>query len=112
MREELIAELTALKKLIEDAGNAAGRAAISLMSAKKALQDKEDALLMGKVEDVVIDGKNAETRAAQMREHTAVEREKVMHAEAVLEGARTTLANRRAELQINLALTELIKEVA
>jgi hypothetical protein len=112
MREQLIAELTALKAEIVDANATVFVTIQGLQSAKKALQDCEDRLIMGRVPGLAIDGKNAEIRAAQLREYTTTERQEVAFAEDSLETAKTTLRNRQYELQINLALVELVKGVA
>lgn len=109
MREQLIAELTALKAEIVDANATVFVTIQGLQSAKKALQDCEDRLIMGRVPGLAIDGKNAEIRAAQLREYTTTERQEVAFAEDSLETAKTTLRNRQYELQINLALVELVK---
>lgn len=108
MREQLIAELTALKQSIVDANIEVFTAAHELMVAKDALRVKEDSLTLSGV----IDGKNAEIRAVQLRQQTVIERQDVAEAEDYLESAKMGLNNRRTELQINLALVELVKGVA
>lgn len=50
-------------------------------AARSALESMEDALLLGNVPGAAIDGKNAEIRAAQMREHTIAQRADLAYAE-------------------------------
>lgn len=108
MREQLIAELTALKQSIVIANEEVYTSSRQLMVVKDDLRVKEDSLILGGV----IDGKNAEIRAAQMSQHTIIERQEVADIEDYLENAKKNLNNLRVELQISLALVELVKGVA
>jgi hypothetical protein len=69
-------------------------------------------LINKKVEGIKIDGKNAEIRAAQLREASTTQRVGVQEQEYNLEAKKVKLSNLRTELQISLALVELIKGVA
>jgi len=108
MRDQLIAELTALKQSIVAANDEVFSASHELMVKKDALRAREDYLTL----NGIIDGKNAEIRAAQLRQETIIERQDVAEAEDYLESAKATLSNRMAELRINLGLVELLKGVA
>lgn len=108
MREQLIADLMALKQSIVAANSEVYMAARELTSAKDELRIQENSLIRGGI----IDGKNAEIRAAQMYEHTVIERQNVAEAEDYLEDQKVTLGNLQTELRINLALVELVKGVA
>lgn len=72
------------------------RAQVRHDRAKEALADAEAALLLGKG-SVAIDGKNAETRAAQIREATQLERKWLQEAaeEVALARARAEAARQR-----------------
>jgi len=112
MRELLISDLTALKISIQVAESEVFTAFKDVQDVKQKLQIKEDAILMDKAEGIKIDGKNAEIRAAQVREATAYERLAVQDEEKVFEERKLELANLKNELRINLALVELVKGVA
>lgn len=75
--------------------------------AKEALADAEAALLLGRGE-VQIDGKNAEVRAAQIREATAAERRAVQEASKELALARAQVEVRRQELSTWRAIARLV----
>ncbi|GIQ67413.1 hypothetical protein DUZ99_02230 [Xylanibacillus composti] len=79
-----------------------------LILAKDMLQQKEDSLLLGNV----IDGKNAEIRAAQMRQNTQNEREALADAELILKNATARLGRLRDEFKALRAVVDLLKEVA
>ncbi|MFZ3132703.1 MAG: hypothetical protein WA125_16780 [Desulfosporosinus sp.] len=108
MREKLIERLEYLRGAIVEVNTEVFNASKDLLVAKSVLQDKEDSPLTGGL----IDGKNAEIRAAQIRELTSDERANVYVAESTLDGSRTTLSNLNTDLRINLALVELVKGVA
>ena len=105
MRENLIADLKDLKISIPAANEQVYIAARELMVAKDELRIQEGKLIA----DKIIDGKNAEIRAAQMYGCTVVERQNVAEAEDFMEHSKLTLSNLQAELRINLALVELVK---
>ena len=108
MHKNLIADLKALKISIPAANEQVYMAARDLVAAKDELRIQEGRLIA----DGVIDGKNAEIRAAQMYGCTVVERQNVAEAEDFLEHSKLTLSNLQTELRINLALVELVKGVA
>lgn len=112
MRELLIADLTVLKISIQVAEAEVFTAFKDVQDVKRLLQIREDEILMDRAEGVKIDGKNAEIRAAQIREATAYERLSVQEEEKVFEERKLELANLKTELRINLALVELVKGVA
>ena len=112
MREVLIADLSALKISIQVAETKLFVAYKDVQDVKRQPQIKEDAILMDRDEGIKIDGKNAEIRAAQIREATAYERLAVLDEEKVFEERKLELANLKNELRINLALVELVKGVA
>ena len=107
MRENLIADLKDLKISIPTANEQVYMAAHELMAAKDELRIQEGKLIA----DKIIDGKNAEIRAAQMYGCTVVERQNVAEAEDFLESAKVTLSNLQTELRINISLVELVKGV-
>lgn len=112
MREILMSELSVLKLSISDAEEAVFIAYNDLRVAKQRLQAREDDILLDRAEGVKIDGKNAEIRAAQIREATFSQREGVLAQEQDLEASKLALAGYQTELRINLALVELVKGVA
>ncbi|GAA0390195.1 hypothetical protein [Paenibacillus motobuensis] len=73
--------------------------------AKEFLQQKEDDLLLGNV----IDGKNAEIRAAQMRQHTEYERQNLDNAELHLKNNVTRLVRLRDEFKALQAVASLLQ---
>lgn len=75
--------------------------------ATEALKDAEAALLLGRG-PAQIDGKNAEARAAQMREATAAERKAVQEAGEALAHARAQVEVRRQELSTWRAIARLV----
>ncbi|SFF22516.1 hypothetical protein SAMN04487969_11924 [Paenibacillus algorifonticola] len=79
-----------------------------VVSAKESLQQKEDSLLLGNV----IDGKNAEIRAAQVRQFTEHEREALADAEMRLKNAVARLGKGKDELRALRAVADLLKGAA
>lgn len=108
MRDELIADLKALKTELTEAYAEVYLAAHNVLEAKDGLQVREDTL----IQTGAIDGKNAEIRAAQMRGLTIIERQELADAEDYLKNAELNLKKLQVRLQINLALVELIKGAA
>lgn len=106
----IVARLLDLPMLIEGAEEVVLQANMSLIDAKTMLQEKEDGLLLGGI----IDGKNAEIRAAQVREYTKNEREALTDAEMNLKNAVTRLGKFRDEFKALQAVSALlsIREVA
>lgn len=105
MREQLIADLMALKTELTNSYQEVYEATLAVAEAKDNLQVQEDQLLI----TGAIDGKNAEARAAQMRKQTIMERQELADAENSLESAKSVLRSFQARLQIDLALVELVK---
>jgi len=108
MHKNLIDDLKDLKISIPAANEQVYMSARDLVAAKDELRIEEGRLIASGV----IDGKNAEIRAAQMYGCTVVERQNVAEAEDFLEHSKLTLSNLQTELRINLALVELVKGVA
>lgn len=67
--------LLALPQLIYDAEKELMLANLAIATAKEALKKQEGALLQGKDPVIRIDGKNVETREAQLRDATKPERQ-------------------------------------
>ncbi len=79
---ELVEELSLAESSVIGAG-------FALDEAKAALADREAELLIR--DDSPINGKNAEIRAAQMRQETTAERQAIQEAEAALLKEKATL---------------------
>lgn len=77
---------------------------IELAKQKEALADREAALLLGQVEGILIDGKNAEVRAAQIRQATKSEREAVQKIEQ-------NIIRIKAELEREREYTSALKTI-
>jgi len=107
-KQSIINRLLALPAEIADAEEAVLLANGRLVAVKESLQAKEDSLLLGNV----IDGKNAETRAAQVRQYTQHERETMSDAELNLKNAAARLGKVRDEFRALRAVAELLKEAA
>lgn len=107
-KQQIMARLMALPDEIAKAEEAVLHANMRLGTAKEVLQQKEDDLLLGNV----IDGKNAEIRAAQMRQHTQNEREALADAELNLRHAAARLNKAREELRALQAVADLLKGAA
>ena len=104
-KQDIVNRLLALPTEIATAEESVLQANASLVSAKELLQRKEDDLLLGNM----IDGKNAEIRAAQMRQHTLNEREILSDAELKLKNEATRLGRLRDEFRALQAVTSLLK---
>lgn len=107
-KQQIIERLLALPAEIAAAEESVLQANGRVVLAKEALQVKEDSLLLGNV----IDGKNAETRAAQVRSFTQHERETLADAELMLKNAVARLGRARDEFRALQAITELLKGAA
>lgn len=103
-KQSIINRLLALPAEIAASEEAVLQANGRLVLAKDALQQKEDSLLLGNV----IDGKNAETRAAQVRSYTQHEREALADAELMLKNASVRLTAQRNELGAMQAIAGLL----
>lgn len=104
-KQDIVIRLLALPTEIATAEEAVLQANESVVSAKELLQRKEDDLLLGNM----IDGKNAEIRAAQMRQNTVYEREIFADAELNLRNEAVRLGKCRDELRALQAVTSLLK---
>lgn len=107
-KQSIINRLLALPAEIAAAEEATLQANMKLVTAKEMLQQKEDSLLLGNA----IDGKNAEIRAAQLRQYTEHERESLADAELNLKNAVARLGRARDEFRALQAIVELIKGAA
>lgn len=107
-KQEIASRLLELPKEIAFAEDAVLVANYQLVQAKEALQRKEDELLLGNE----IDGKNAEIRAAQMRQRTELEREDLSEAELTLKNAAVRLGKLKDELRALQAAAGLLQGVA
>ncbi|MCM3699234.1 hypothetical protein [Paenibacillus macerans] len=107
-KQEMANRLLELPKEIAAAEDEVLSANVQLVQAKEALQLKEDGLLLGNV----IDGKNAEIRAAQMRQHTERERDILSDAELNLKNAVTRLSKLKDEFRALQTVAGLLQGVA
>lgn len=91
MKQQIIERLMALPEEIASAEKALIDAQRAVEVAKSELVDREAALINGKVDDIKIDGKNAEQRQAQLREATKFQRDAVAICEHDLQVAKVRL---------------------
>ncbi|GBG09476.1 hypothetical protein PAT3040_04122 [Paenibacillus agaridevorans] len=107
-KQQIVERLLALPAEIDVAEGSVLEANLQVLGAKGTLQAKEDMLLFG----TAIDGKNAEIRAAQMRQHTQDERGDLEEAELHLKNAVTSLGRLRDEFKALMAVVDLLKGAA
>lgn len=107
-KQDMANRLLELPGEIAEAEDEVLSANVQLVQAKEALQQKEDGLLLGNV----IDGKNAEIRAAQMRAHTENERDILSDAELNLKNAVTRLNKLKDEFRALQTVAGLLQGVA
>ncbi len=107
-KQQIMDRLLALPGEIATAEALVLEANLHVLGAKGTLQAKEDMLLLTNA----IDGKNAEVRAAQMREKTFHERGDVEDAELNLKNATTRLGRLRDEFKALRAIVDLLKGAA
>ncbi|MNW37025.1 hypothetical protein D3C74_140560 [compost metagenome] len=107
-KQVIISRLLELPREIASAEDAVLSANNQLVQAKEVLQQKEDDVLLGNL----IDGKNAEIRAAQMRQHTELERENLSESELKLKNAAVRLSKLKDELRALQAAASLLQGVA
>ncbi len=107
-KQFIIDRLIALPTEIATAEEAVLQASGRVVTAKESLQAKEDSLLLGNV----LDGKNAETRAAQARQYTQTEREMLNDAELMVKNASARLNRLRDEFKALRAVADLLKGAA
>jgi hypothetical protein len=104
-KQDLVKRLLELPAEIEKAEESVLQANSRLIDAKDMLQQKEDDLLLGNL----IDGKNAEIRAAQVRKYTAHERETLAYAELTLKNAAKRLECYHVQFKAFRAVADLIR---
>lgn len=97
-KQTIISRLLELPVEIAKAEQAVIEAQITLESAKNILTDAESYLLIG--ENTPVNGKNAEIRAAQLREYTKAEREAVTLAGDTLAQRSVYLRSLQNELKV------------
>ena len=102
---DLINKLVSLPDLIEEQEKVVIAAYQQVQKSKKGLTESEDILLLSGV----IDGKNAEIRAAQMRENTVSEREAAQNAERQLSIEQVKLNRLNNELAVYKAIAGMLK---
>ena len=107
-KQEIVNRLLGLPGEIAAGEDALLEANRQVVLAKEVLQQKEDDLLLGNM----IDGKNAEIRAAQMRQHTEHERLNLSNAELQLKNATTRLGRLRDEFRALQAVASLLQDGA
>lgn len=104
---ELIEKLSSLPELIAEQERAVINANLQVQDSKNILTEAEDVLILSGQ----IDGKNAETRSAQLRAKTAKEREAIQKAENDLSIARVHLNRLNNELAVCRAIAGMLKGV-
>ena len=102
---ELIEKLSSLPELIAEQERAVINANLQVQDSKNILTEAEDILLLSGA----IDGKNAETRNAQLRAKTASEREGLQKAENQLSIDRARLNRLNNELAVYKAIAGMLK---
>lgn len=104
-RKQIIARLCELPDLIEAQEQVVINAYGQVQECKSILTEAEDVLLLSGA----IDGKNAETRAAQLRAKTVNEREGLQKAENLLSAERAKLNRLNNELAVYRAIAGMLK---
>lgn len=84
----------------------------ALTTAKGHLQKAQDDLITGAVQGKVIDGKNEETRKAQMRQHTILEQNDVNKASESFDRQTYEITKLKNELAALRAVCDLLKGTA
>jgi len=102
---ELIEKLSSLPELIAEQERAVINANLQVQDSKNILTEAEDVLILSGQ----IDGKNAETRNAQMRAKTVSEREGMQKAENQLSIDRARLNRLNNELAVYKAIAGMLK---
>lgn len=90
-RQQVIDRLLALPDEIWGAEQAVMLADLDVREANRELEDEQARLLLGQVDGCVIDGKNAEQRAAQLGQYLTEERNKLDSAKLALDSRRIKL---------------------
>lgn len=104
-KQVIIEQLAELPQQIGEAENLLIERHNAVQSAKEALIAKEDELILAGS----IDGKNAEIRAAQMRQFTLAERKRLQDAENAVTKARVGLACLNNRMSTLKAIAGLLK---
>jgi|GEM_PF-1358433 len=86
--ETRIGRLETLPNEIENAERHVIELAKTVDKARDTLKEKENAIILGEISGMELTGKNAETRAAQMKGFTEVERDQLRQAEEELANYR------------------------
>ncbi len=102
---DLINKLASLPELIEEKERDVIHAYWQVQDSKAILTEAEDVLILSGT----IDGKNAETRNAQMRAKTVNEREGLQKAENLLSAERAKLNRLNNELAVYKAIAGMLK---
>ncbi len=102
---ELIEKLSSLPELIEEQEKVVIAAYQQVQESKIILTEAEDVLFLSGQ----IDGKNAETRTAQVRAKTVNEREGLQKAESLLSAERAKLNRLNNELAVYKAIAGMLK---
>ncbi len=102
---DLINKLFSLPELIEAQEKAVSAVYQQVQDSKNVLTEAEDVLFLSGQ----IDGKNAETRNAQMRAKTVNEREGLQKAENLLSAERAKLNRLNNELAVYKAIAGMLK---
>lgn len=102
---DLINKLVSLPELIEAQEKAVSAVYQQVQDSKNVLTEAEDVLFLSGQ----IDGKNAETRAAQLRAKTVNEREGLQKAENLLSAERAKLNRLNNELAVYRAIAGMLK---
>lgn len=102
---DLINKLVSLPELIKEQEKAVINANLQVLASKDILTEAENVLILSGA----IDGKNAETRTAQVRAKTVNEREGLQKAENLLNIERAKLNRLNNELVAYRAIAEMLK---
>ncbi|MGG1554968.1 hypothetical protein [Paenibacillus ferrarius] len=113
-KQTIIERLMELPELIASAEIALINAQNNLNIARSQLTHKEDGLYLGVFEEegMVIDGKNAEIRSAQLRKFSTIERNEVARTEHLAMESRYQLEKLKTELKALQSIVELLKGAA
>lgn len=106
-KQELVQRLLELPTEIEKAEESVLSAHARLVTAKELLQWQEDSLLL--TENGPINGKNAESRAAQIRSYTKNERDALADAEMNLKNAASRLDRLHVQFKAYRAVADLLR---
>lgn len=113
-KQSIIERLLVLPELIATAEIALIGAQNNLNVARSDLTHREDGLYLGVFEEegMVIDGKNAEIRSAQLRRFSMIERNEVARTEHLVMESRYQLEKLKTELKALQSIVDLLKGAA